>query len=213
MLTSKSSENQKGILIIGDYYDLKNLHDTIHGITYEGVYGEEILLSFAYDIRKAFYGNKGKEVYLIDGNTYTSLYVEIPWPIAICAANILRELAGYTNTSKEIQSNLYRLEFIIESVLKYETASMSYDLIKWVNRFKLPPAEYLSHLIYYIVYKDLKFDENKDRFLQLKENLDLLNPYNAAHKDFVATLENEAKNLGCTVKSLNIDYDKLGLRW
>jgi len=213
MIIAKATENHKGIYILGDYLDLENLHNAIHSISKEGIIGEDIILSFAYDIRKAYYGNRSFEKISYGDATLKYMKVEIAWPIAIVTANLIREYAGFINTSKEVQANIYRLESALENVLESNAMHNASAIIKWINVYKIPLVDYLDQIVFYLTYKILKTDSNKNIYSMLKNELELLNPISPKHQDFKATIEAEAKNLNCSTKDINIDFDKLGLRW
>jgi hypothetical protein len=213
MIFGKPLNDGSGINIIADYFDLLSLHDTIHYLIKEGYHGEETLFSFANEIRKAKDNHRDKEFHNDEGDLIIYKKVEMPWPIAIISTNLLREYAGYITTNREVQSNLYRLEYVVEKGLIDYNNKIGNILCKYLFRFPLPLADYLDHMVSYVVFKNSKSGEGERRFSSLVDDMKLLNPLAPMHINFKLILEEEAKKINCSVKSLRIDFEKLGLIW
>ncbi len=122
MLKYQLLRNHAGILLLGDYETLKDLHQTIHDVNERSpiiLNKEGIFLSLAYDIRKAYEGQRKKlappEGYPEIGPRFG---VEILWPVLLLQSRILRVSMGFIDTDKGAQANAYALEHVIEGALK-----------------------------------------------------------------------------------------------
>lgn len=76
MLFSEPTKRGVGLTLYGDSHDLRSLHETVHLLCGSGVGGhddqQEHALSIAYEIRKAYEGQRDTKRVGKDGNTYFS---------------------------------------------------------------------------------------------------------------------------------------------
>lgn len=122
MLTYRLLKNHAGLLLTGDYQTLRALHDVIHDVNERSPLvrdKEGAFLGLAYDVRKAFEGQRRKvappEGYPEIGPRFG---VEILWPVLLWQSRVLRASLGFIDTSKGMQANAYALEAVIEDGLK-----------------------------------------------------------------------------------------------
>lgn len=125
MLSSHPTRKGTGIRITGSASELELLYNVIHRIadslnetvTYQSGQ-KKLLMNFAYEVRKAFMGARDKET----TEEGASLYgFKLLWPDIILFTAALRYVAGFFQTDKLIQSQLYLIEYLIED------AMLSYD--------------------------------------------------------------------------------------
>ena len=131
MLQGYPTKNGTGISIFGDFADLENLYETVHEIAeplnendiqLKGQW--QLLLNFAYDIRKAYSGQRliDKVTYNGDGHKIPLFGFQCVWTDVLIFISTLRHNAGYLPTNKKNQANLFRLEEVVERALfSYDT--------------------------------------------------------------------------------------------
>jgi len=216
MLIGKPTKFAAGLQLLGDVNDLKSLHDTIHFLSGdECTPGNEIMLNLAYDVRKASYGQREKFTIQDEENIQTYYGFKIFWTFFIGAILLLRDRASYTTTGNEVQSNLYRLETILEKALteyNFEIGSLIFYNLRF---YKLVQLEYIDLLIQHISFANIQSENGIKRFKQLNEDLKLLSPFNKEHIEFKSQLEKEAKKRNCSLSALKMtfDYDKITFKW
>lgn len=122
MLQYQLLRNHAGILLLGDYETLKDLHRVVHDINDRSPLirdKEGVFLGLAYDVRKAYEGQRKKlkppESYPEIGPRFGA---EILWPVLLVQARILRSSMAFIDTDKNAQANAYALESVIEYALK-----------------------------------------------------------------------------------------------
>ncbi|MCY4779265.1 hypothetical protein ORI89_06360 [Sphingobacterium sp. UT-1RO-CII-1] len=126
MIQGYPSKNGTGINIYGDYADLNSLYETVHKIASTLSEADKyqkgqhkLLMNFAYEIRKAFSGQriKDKLEYIGDDTQYTYYGFQLIWTDILIFLSTLRFNAGFTRNDGRDQANLYILEHILEEAL------------------------------------------------------------------------------------------------
>lgn len=122
MLEYQLIKNHAGILLIGDYLSLRQLHDVVHDVNERSPLirnKEGYFLGLAYDIRKAYERQREivqpPEFYEEIGVRYG---VEIVWPVLLVQQTMLRASLGYLEHSRRHQAVTYALEAVIEEALR-----------------------------------------------------------------------------------------------
>jgi len=114
MLTSSPTKFGAGITLYGDAHDLRALRETIHKIADERIVDERfgnLMLSLAYDVRKAYEGSReSKRVGLQGLNAVKYFSVNILWPFFLPQVALIRHFAAYRPTTHREQACLYLLE-------------------------------------------------------------------------------------------------------
>lgn len=104
----------------------------------------------------------------------------------IIQAGLLRRSAGYTSTNSEVQSNLYRIEYIIETTLKKIQAPAAADeCIYWLKHFGGFSNDYLDQFLNELTFRFV-FDEtiHKKRINRLPRILQMTWEYSEEYKSF-----------------------------
>jgi|WetSurMetagenome_2_1015567.scaffolds.fasta_scaffold229818_1 hypothetical protein len=206
MLIGEATKNGTGIIILGDNFDLKSLHDTLHILAGdEETAVSNCILSFAYEVRKSFEGHRGNKKFVNEAGTNTYFSFKLFWADFIVTLNLLRERIGYFSTTREMQANLYRLEAFAESTIISYAPEISADILKYIFSIRIPYFNYLESLVGYIIQNCLVAPPGKKRFHQLSKELILLNPYSNEHKEFKNILEQEARRLGCDIDKVKYE--------
>ena len=121
MLACNSLKNHSGVLLNGDYWSLRRLHQTIHEVNDKSPLIKDEdgpFLGFAYDVRKAY--EQAREVihppsaYLEVGMRYG---VKITWPEILAYHRILRVSFSYIDSSLFNQAVAYSLEAAIDEAI------------------------------------------------------------------------------------------------
>ena len=134
MLSYRPLKNNAGILLCGDYLTLKALHEVVHVVNEKSplIHNKEgVFLSFAYDIRKAYEGQRqvlqpaphAPEIGIRYG-------VEMLWPMLLMQSRMLRASLAYFDSDKQQQSLAYALELVIETAIAQELKSQA-DIITY----------------------------------------------------------------------------------
>jgi len=206
MLFGKTTKYAAGIFLYGDYHDLYSVNETIHELTEDiDEKNGDFLLGLAYDVRKA-YERQRQEIKVgigeIDKMTYRG--VNILWPIFIIQLRLLRFIAGIQPTNKRQQSDIFRLEYCMESALTSYDMKIGNEVIFWANKLSMYSLDY-----YYIYASQLSAEYisirgGKTRFKQLPAIIRKLNPIGADYSKFEEMLRKEAEKHNCDPHELQL---------
>lgn len=177
MLSSEKLPRYEGLRLMGSAETLREFHTLLHDVNERSVLirdKEGLFLSLAYDIRKAYEGQRTKrranpQVL----NAGPMLGVDILWPTQLVQARMLRASLGFTDSTKRHQAYTYSLEAIIEVGLAREFGN-DYDAIH--ERYLLLSPEHpdleeaiLSRVELYAAWSG---PERRRRIVNLLESLD-----------------------------------------
>jgi hypothetical protein len=135
MYQFESLRRNGGFVFWGDYSSLRDLHEFIHDAVKRSsvLQDEGIVINLAYDIRKAFEGQRRMEVTKIENDEITLYGVEQTWPLFISQVALLRTSLAFLDTTSFHQAQMYLLEHLLESAIKKIFPSQSTDIL---NHFK-----------------------------------------------------------------------------
>lgn len=214
MIISKPTPHGAGITIYGDYNDLQNLHETIHELCKEGgpLEGQmnEFALGLAYDIRHAYQGDRMRMVVNTNTGKGAEYFGEsILWPFFLVQVSLLRWAAAFIPTTKEMQSNLFRLEACTEAALLSYDRSIGTECLNLMNHLSDLSNNYLVSFIseraeVYIRYPS----SGKKRFRQLPAILHSLWPMSPEYMKYELEMQNAAKKLGCKPEDLTMTSEE-----
>ncbi len=213
MLHAISTKKGTGIELFGHRDDLESLHDTLHflcGDSETDLDRHEHALSLAYEIRKAFEGQR-----LNRDSEYGELFgTQLTWPHVIFYTSYFRHLAGYRSTNKEHQANLARLEFCVESSLVEYDAKIGLEVVSLYSGIGAAGANfyagYVSDIIYTWLYDS---GHGKMRFRRLPVLVQSLHVSAPQYRLYALTLEREAKKHGCSPHQLSDSRDWPEIEW
>jgi hypothetical protein len=204
MIFAKPTKYGAGIQIYGDCHDLSNLRETIHELTSHrplaGARGE-FVLGLAYEVRHAYQGDR--EVLKLPsdvGESGATIYAgfRILWPVFLMQLGMLRWGAGFQPTTKEQQSNLYRLEACADDALIAYDPFVGRRCLEWLAHFQGPSDKYI---LQYVQNCSLQYvtvgKPGKARFKELPEILHMLSPFSKGYRAFEEYLQSMAKGKGC----------------
>lgn len=135
MLTFNLLKNHAGILLIGDFITLETFYDVINQVNDQsGILDdqEETFLGLAYDVRKAFSGER--QIIKCSREVGIRYGVEILWPVLLVQARMLRVALGFFDNTKCQQALTFALESVIEDALREDFAENASTIIELWNR-------------------------------------------------------------------------------
>ncbi|MEX3555526.1 MAG: hypothetical protein VB131_02485 [Burkholderia gladioli] len=133
MLNYQLRQNHAGILLVGDYHSLTELHEVVHDVNERSplIHQEDgPFLGLAYDVRKAYEQQREilqpPEGYEAMGVRYG---VEILWPVLLVQQRMLRVSLGYLDHSRRHQAITYALEAVIEAALREDFGTQGQAIV------------------------------------------------------------------------------------
>ena len=124
MLSYKALKNDAGIALFADYSSLRRVHEILHDVNERSPLirdKEGFFLSLAFDLRKAYEGQRLKEeAHAAFPEVGTRLGVKLLWPAVLVQCRQLRDSLAFIDHTKEHQSVAYELEFVLEQALGTE---------------------------------------------------------------------------------------------
>lgn len=213
MLHAAPTKKGTGIEIFGHTDDLENLHQTIHYLC-EGNDGmpdeHEHALSVAYELRKAY--ERQREERKTEFGTLLGTFID--WPQIVFYTSYFRHLAAFRPTTKELQSNLSRLEFCVESaLLQYDPKVGAevielYPMVGAVSRDFYP--SYVPDVTYTFLYQS---GTGKMRFRRLPALIKSMSAWSDEYREYAEMLEQEAKKHGCSPYQLHDSREWPEIQW
>jgi hypothetical protein len=213
MLQSYPTKNGTGVSIFGDYADFNVLYDTIHHFAntldeYKNKRQKaqvQLLMNFAYEVRKASYGQRLIEKFTYGGdNIEHTLYgLQLVWTDILIFISVLRHNAGYNQSDKLQQAILYNLEYAVESSLFAYDPVGANEIKNYIGQQINITDEY-AFIIYQAIHIKYVSDKpGKTRFRKIPKLLGghFLNWHNS-YKELMHSLQQSAKEQNCEVTDL-----------
>jgi hypothetical protein len=134
MLSHAILRNHAGLMLTGDYWTLHALHEMVHDINERSPLvkdKEGIFLGLAYDVRKAFEGQRE----IIKPPKHTPEFgvrygVKILWPTLLLQQHIIRTSLAFLDHGRRYQALTYALEAAIEEGLMEDFGALGPKIIK-----------------------------------------------------------------------------------
>ena len=177
MLSSEKLPRYEGLRLMGSAECLREFHALLHDVNERSVLirdKEGFFLAFAYDIRKAYEGQRAKRKPNPDVlHAGPVLGVEILWPTLLVQTRMLRASLGFMDSTKRHQAYTYALEAIIEEGLARDFGT-GYDAIHEQYLMLSPEHPFLEEAILSRVelYATWSGAERRRRIVNLLESLD-----------------------------------------
>lgn len=215
MLQAYPTKNGTGVLIMGDYGDLMSMYDTVHHFAstleetkkIQKAYSQ-LLMNFAYEIRKAYSGLRTIDKLKFYGDVdYVKYYgFQIVWTDILVFISVLRINAGFTQSDKLHQANLYMLEGIIEKAL-YEYDAAGAHVIKDFIGQQINVSNEYTFIIYQALHiRFVTERRGKSRFRSIPN---LLRSYflssSPEYKEIIASFQKSADEQKCKITDLEFD--------
>lgn len=219
MIFAEPTKYGSGIFIFGHESDLISLHETIHELADEDLIAHQLvnlLLGLAYDIRKAFEGQR--EVRKIEtvhhDNSIECFGVRILWPTFLLQIRLLRWVSGYQPTSKKQQSWLYLLESLTESaVIEYDPV-VGKEVLECFEILGSFSEDYLVQFSWELTKEFTSYPNGKARFRKLPGLLRRMHSWSPEYRRFEELVLSAAAENSCSPHDMSADDDdELVFKW
>lgn len=151
MLEFKVTRYHAGLSLWGDHAALKAAHALVHRIVDESVVIEDkegFVLGLAYDLRKAFEGQRSKGRRPDPSSGSCAIYgVEILWPVILVQLGLLRHAMGFVPTSRLEQATAFELEHVVERALRTAAPNRADEIIDLMSRIGAAPYAHIDALL------------------------------------------------------------------
>lgn len=222
MLQGYATKNGTGISIYGDYADLKSLYGTVHTIATSldsennRTKGQhQLLMNFAYEIRKAYSGQRLNDKIYLDGNQHEVQYFgfNVVWTDILIFIAALRHNAGFIQTNKLNQACLYTLEHIVEEAL-FVYDPQGANVIKHFIGQRININNEYSFIIYQAIHlKFVKERPSKKRFRDIPRLVgNYFSEWQNEYKDLITHFHLSALEQNCEIADLEFD-DFPDIKW
>jgi len=215
MLQGYPTKNGTGISIFGDYGDLNSLYATVHEIANsldeydirtKAQY--QLLMNFAYEIRKAYSGQRLTDKLMFDEDDKEMLYYgfNCVWTDILIFISALRHNAGYVQTDKLQQANLYMLEYVVEkSLFQYDPEGA--NIIQHFIGQRINITNKYAFIIYQALHIKFVSDrKGKKRFRNIPQLIgEHFSEWQQEYKDLIAYFEQSAKQQNCDITDLEFN--------
>ena len=122
MLEYKLTPHHAGVALWGDFSTLDRLHRFVHRVVEESNYIEDkegFVLGLAYDVRKAFQGQRRQDYRGSSEDDRWRIYgVEILWPVLLVQVGVLRQAMAFIPTNKLDHAIMFELEHVVEAAVR-----------------------------------------------------------------------------------------------
>ena len=145
MLEFELTPKHAGIRLWGDTWTLQRIHEVLHKINEQSPVIEDkegFFLGLAYDIRKAYEGQREKKTRTFFEDKYKIYGVEILWPVLIAQVGLLREAMSFVPTTRNDQIVAYELEYLIECAANKALPGRGEEIISLMYRI----GSYQKHI-------------------------------------------------------------------
>lgn len=218
MLIGEPTKYGAGIVLYGDYWDLKNLYATIHHISKNSpIKGglNDFLIGLAYDIRHAYQKDREQKAFGNDDfDKVIYLGENILWPTFLFQLALLRWSAGFQPTNKEQQANLYRLEHCAEEALYEYDPITAKHCLNWLSSFYGESNDYLALYVEEVNYRYVCTGKaGKQRFKKLPESLYSLSTLSPHYTEFKAQIDIITKEKKCRPDDLHDMREGPEFKW
>lgn len=205
-----------GVTLWGDYHDLRSLYDTV-GRAVDAAPGNmgDFIVALNYDIRHAYEQQREEKQFGhddLDRVTYRG--VKIFWTHVLVQTALVRYYAGFVDTSKEDQSNIFRLEHALAQALRNYDAEVGEACVEWLSRPLYLSKEFLTEFLDEVTYKYIvDGPAGKRRFKKLPHVLRSVSELSPEYRAFKSELQKIAKEKGCDPHDLRSQTEYPEFKW
>jgi hypothetical protein len=222
MLQAYPTKNGTGVSLFGDYGDLNSLYQAVHdiagSINEDNQYqkgNHQLLMNFAYEIRKAYSGQRLTEEMQFPGEAHKLHYYgfQVVWTDILIFISAMRHHAGYIQTGKLYQGCMYLLEYVIERALTEYDAAGAAGITPFLTHGVAVSNEY-AFIIYQAIHIDyVSAKSGKARFRTIPRLLrNYFNSWSPEYKELIASFQRSANEQNCKVIDLEF-HDFPEIKW
>lgn len=222
MLQGYPTKNGTGISIFGDYSDLYSLYSTVHEVTNALDESNErlnaqsqLLMNFAYEIRKAYSGQRliEKMSFSGDGKELQYYGFQCVWTDVLIFISVLRHNAGYVQTDKLKQANLYMLGYVVEKAMHDYDPKGANSIQKLIAR-RINISNRYAFVIFqalHITFVSAQPGKKRFRYIPrlVEDHFSELSP---KYKDLIDSFTIAAKEQNCAITDLEFT-DFPDIKW
>ena len=151
MLEFKLTRHHAGLVLWGYYAALERAHGLVHRVVEESPViddKEGFVLGLAYDLRKAFEGQRSKAFRSDPDGSRCRIYgVEILWPVILVQVGLLRQAMGFIVTNRLDQSIMFELEHVVETAVRAAEPGRADEILEWMGRVGSAPYSHLAAVL------------------------------------------------------------------
>lgn len=222
MLQGYPTKGGTGISIFGDYGDLNSLYSMVHEIANSLDESNirlkaqsQLLMNFAYEIRKAYSGQRLTDILTFSGDDKEMHYYgfHCVWTDMLIFISTLRHNAGYVQTDKLFQANLYMLEYVVEKAM-FDYDPQGANIIQHFIGQRINITNQYAFIIYqalHITFVSAKPGKKRFRNIPLLIG-DHFSEYRQDYKDLIQSFEISAKEQNCEITDLEFN-DFPEIKW
>lgn len=177
MLQFEKSKNNGGFTLWGDYEDLKSLHSFAMDISDKSsvLEAEGLIPALAYDLRKAYEGQRKSDKTTIWNDEISIYGVEQVWPTFIMQVALLRTGLAFIDSKKFEQSQMYLLEGFLENAINTIFPKQSHHILACYSSLVGTPEKFITNVIGSRTSYFMSLNANERR-IQLAEILQSMKP-------------------------------------
>jgi hypothetical protein len=211
MLLAEPTAMGAGVILWGDARDLTSLHGTITRIAGAAPpHLSDVIVALAYDVRHASEGIREKKSF----GDVAYLGTRVVWPRVLMQAVLLRQYAAFVDTSREDQSNLFRLEHALRQALRDYDAADGNACAQWLERPLCVSRDYLASFVDHVATLYVAEEPGGNvRFGRLPAILRGMNELSSAYRAYRRVMESMAAERGCDAQDLHAREDCPEFTW
>jgi hypothetical protein len=210
MLLAEPTAMGAGVILWGDARDLSSLHGTIVRIAEAAPpHLADVIVALAYDVRHASEEIREKKSF----GDVVYLGARAVWPRVLMQAVLLRQFAAFVDTSREDQSNLFRLEHALRQALRDYDAADGNACAEWLERPLCVSRDYLAAFVDHISIVYVAGEPGKTRFRRLPLILRCMNELSRVYRAYRQRMADLAAERGCDPHDLHAPRDWGEFAW
>jgi hypothetical protein len=143
MLQFELTPKHAGVIVWGDTWTLHEMYDLVHQINESSPIIENkegFFLGLAYDLRKAYDGQRRKSTLKFFDDECPIYGVEILWPVLIAQVGILRASMSFVPTTRGDQAVAYGIEYLIECAVRKALPGQEDGIIRLMHTIGIHPS-------------------------------------------------------------------------
>jgi len=211
MLTGFPTKRGTGIAIYGDHADLRCLYITAHKLAENHGHltpaaHENVLMGFAYEVRKAYEGQRLNEPLVVFGAEVKYPGFNFLWTDILILSNVAHRRASQVNTDEFDHVNLLMIDRIIQEAMEAYDPVGARQLRHFIGQRIDVSSPLLEQISEYVTAEYLSQKPSKKRFRSIKDMLIKFFPtYSNDHQQLSATFAVKALELNCEPQDLQLE--------
>lgn len=150
MLEFELTRHHTGLTLWGDYSSLERLYDFIHDVVAQSVVIEDkesFVLGLAYDVRKAFEGQRNESNREHHTDQCRIYGVEILWPVILVQVGLLRHSMAFIPTNQLDQATMFELEHVIALAVRAAMPVTVDEVLHHMRQIGATPYDHIASVL------------------------------------------------------------------